>query len=358
VGAVGRVGIDGSDPARVAVPPDVLAAWDLPASRCRIVAAGEGNINTSLFVGIGGRWRHLLQRLNRQVFPDPIAIVRNQVHVITHLSARAPGFVVPLERTRAGEWFYVDGDGEIWRLQPFREHSRSVASLAGTDEAHAAARAFGRFQALARDLSPDRIAVAIPHFHDLGHQLVRFDACVAQAPTRLEHAAAECQFVSARRHLADCDGPSGIIHADCKVSNVLFDATSARAIAVVDLDTVMHGRRAWDFGDLVRSALSGNERDAPSRMSVPICRALAAGFMAGAGDTIASEAGFREALADAPRYMTFMLGVRFLIDHLEGDRYFRQRAPGDNLRRARYQFALVQSLEHARDMLARVLSEA
>jgi hypothetical protein len=352
------VGIDGSDPAGVSVPPDVLSAWDLRASRCRIVAAGEGNINTSLFVGIGGRWRYLLQRLNARVFPDPIAIVQNQVRVISHLAARAPGFVVPLERTRAGEWFHVDAQGGVWRLQPFREHSRSVASLAGPGEAYAAARAFGRFQALARDLPPDGIATAIPHFHDLGHQLAQFDACVARAPARLEHVAAECQFVAARRHLAACAGPSGIVHADCKVSNVLFDATSERAIAVVDLDTVMHGHRAWDFGDLVRSALSGNEREAPSTISEPICRALAAGFVAGAGETIAAEPGFREALVEAPLYMTFMLGMRFLLDHLEGDRYFRQREPGDNLRRARYQFALARSLEQARGMLARRLSEA
>jgi hypothetical protein len=57
----------------------------------------------------------------------------------------------------------------------------------------------------------------------------------------------------------------------------------------------------------------------------------------------------------APRYVALMLGVRFLTDHLRGDRYFRVTAPGDNLRRAREQFALLQDMEREESQLREFL---
>jgi hypothetical protein len=42
--------------------------------------------------------------------------------------------------------------------------------------------------------------------------------------------------------------------------------------------------------------------------------------------------------------MSFECGVRFLSDHLMGDAYFTIHHPGQNLDRARVQFALVKSL--------------
>ena len=60
-------------------------------------------------------------------------------------------------------------------------------------------------------------------------------------------------------------------------------------------------------------------------------------------------------LVIAPRYVCFMLGVRFLTDHLRGDRYFKVSTPGENLERAERQFRLLQNMEAAEpDMLLRL----
>jgi hypothetical protein len=47
----------------------------------------------------------------------------------------------------------------------------------------------------------------------------------------------------------------------------------------------------------------------------------------------------------AIRLIPFELGLRFLTDHLQGDRWFRVSAPGQNLAKARIQFALVADIE-------------
>ncbi|HXV78165.1 MAG TPA: hypothetical protein VD788_17780, partial [Candidatus Polarisedimenticolaceae bacterium] len=52
-------------------------------------------------------------------------------------------------------------------------------------------------------------------------------------------------------------------------------------------------------------------------------------------------------LVDASIALTFVAGLRFLTDHLAGDRYFRATRPGQNLDRARVQFVLVEQMERA-----------
>jgi hypothetical protein len=43
--------------------------------------------------------------------------------------------------------------------------------------------------------------------------------------------------------------------------------------------------------------------------------------------------------------MTYIIGLRFLTDHVDGDRYYKTRFSGHNLQRARAQFRLLQSME-------------
>ena len=56
------------------------------------------------------------------------------------------------------------------------------------------------------------------------------------------------------------------------------------------------------------------------------------------------------------RLMTFENGMRFLADHLNGDKYFRIHRPGQNLDRARTQFALLADMEkHQEEMRAMLM---
>jgi hypothetical protein len=48
---------------------------------------------------------------------------------------------------------------------------------------------------------------------------------------------------------------------------------------------------------------------------------------------------------DCTRLLPFELGLRFLTDHLEGDRYFKTARRGQNLQRALTQFRLTALIE-------------
>ena len=102
----------------------------------------------------------------------------------------------------------------------------------------------------------------------------------------------------------------------------------------------MWGHPAWDFGDLIRSVLTGsvNADEEQERIRLTI-----GGFLNGYQIGVRAQ----ETFAFAPSHMRFMLGVRFLTDHFRGDRYFKVEARGDNLVRAAEQFELSERLIHA-----------
>ncbi len=147
------------------------------------------------------------------------------------------------------------------------------------------------------------------------------------------------------RELKDPGRSGGYIHGDCKINNLLFRENSAEVVCVVDLDTTMHGHWAWDFGDLARSGAVTQD----GSLSLDLFGALVEGF---AGEKEAALGA--DELVLAPRYVCFMLGVRFLTDHLDGDRYFKVQARGDNLRRARAQFRLLEEMEAREAEMAEV----
>ena len=65
----------------------------------------------------------------------------------------------------------------------------------------------------------------------------------------------------------------------------------------------------------------------------------------------------RAYLPDCIRLIPFELGLRFLTDHLDGDRYFRTAFPGHNLQRAQVQFRLTLSIESQMQQIRRLIDD-
>jgi Ser/Thr protein kinase RdoA (MazF antagonist) len=318
-----------------------------------VAPLGDGHINdTWLVVAAEQRW--VLQRVNERVFSQPVELMVKVAGVVAHLQrhgGRGAIAVPSLVPTAAGAAWHQDAQGAVWRVWQYVSGTRTVQALGNVVQAEAAGRAFGALQVALADL-PDAVPDPIPGFMQLGHYLGQLDAAVAanepepQAQTALA-------AVAARRDLAGSFGDRDrLIHGDCKIDNLLFHEQRDAVVCVIDLDTVMRGHWAWDFGDLVRSAAAdGVGSAAPVAFDIERFAALARGFV-GSG-AVARDA---DALVLAPRYVALMLAVRFLTDHLEGDRYFKVRARGDNLQRARQQLELLGAMEGQERAMVEVAS--
>jgi Ser/Thr protein kinase RdoA (MazF antagonist) len=313
-----------------------LSAW-FPAQPDTLTASplGAGFINDTWLIS-GPVGRFVLQRINPAVFPDPAQVAAKVADVVAHIRAGGAIGVPRLQPASSGAAWHEDAAG-VWRLWEFIAHGRTLQRLTRPAQARAAGRAFGDFQVALADFGdpgPDPIA----GFMQLHHYLKALnDAIAANAWAASDDGVeAALQTVAARIDMAGLfQSRNCVVHGDCKVNNLLFHADSDDVLCVLDLDTVMRGHWAWDLGDLVRSgaAVDGG-------FSLELYRAVVQGFLgAGAGAPDA------EALLLAPRFVAFMLGVRFLTDHLRGDHYFKVEARGDNLRRAVEQFELLQDME-------------
>lgn len=316
----------------MSTPEAVLAEGWFAADE--VTPLGAGHIHDTYRATARDGGRFVLQRINGRVFSDPVQVMRNVLRVTAHLSTHAPGLVPGLIRTRSGAGFHEDESGHLWRLWAEVLGTRIVSEVNQTAVAEAAGFAFGRFLRVLEDLPEPPLTPVIPGFHELDKALQRLDRAAPGVRGDWEQDAA---CVDAHRKLAQQrSGRLRPIHGDCKLNNLLFDATRPEVRSVLDLDTVMIGHWAWDFGDLARSLLNATRRG----LQPQAFAALTRGFLASSGiRATAAE------LVEAPGYMTFMLGVRYLTDHFEGDTYFKVAARGDNLRRARRQFALLESIK-------------
>jgi hypothetical protein len=354
--------------------PDPGRAVDLfvlPAAPSTVTPYGNGHINDTFLVTCAGGaappQRFILQRINTHVFKDPLAVMANIAAVTCHLRERltregdpSEGCALSLVPARDGRDYAIDAEGGFWRVFDYVEGVTLDAST-GPAAAREAARAFGRFQRQLVDYAGPRLAYTIPRFHDTPDRLARFEAALHDDPRgRAAGARAEVDALLSRAplasgladHAARGGLPERVVHNDTKINNVRF-APSGEAVCVIDLDTVMPGLALHDFGDLVRSAAATaleDERDLSRVAADPeIVSALAEGYLSEAGEFLTPEE--KAALLLSGHVMVYQQALRFLTDHLEGDRYFRVHREGHNLDRARTQLRLLESLEAQRDHL-------
>ena len=141
--------------------------------------------------------------------------------------------------------------------------------------------------------------------------------------------------------------PLRVTHNDTKLNNVLLDSKTRKGVCVIDLDTVMPGLAAWDFGDAIRYGANDCPEDEPDpdkvRLNMEKYETYLRGYLDAAGASLTPLE--KETLPWGARVITLELGVRFLTDYLEGDRYFRVRRPGQNLDRTRKMLKLTREME-------------
>jgi len=333
----------------------------LHAEACKV-----GHINetyTATYDQGGTQVRYIHQRINHDVFKDPAGVMDNLLRVTTHLRrkladngtkdlTRRALTVVP---TQDGKPFHKTNDGQYWRTFVFIERVRTFEAVESPPQAFQAGKAFGEFQSLLVDLPGGRLVETIPHFH---HTRKRFEALVAAVradrANRAASAKTEIDFALKHEPIADTvlnalarkRIPERVTHNDTKFNNVMLDMDTGKAMCVVDLDTVMPGSPLYDFGDMVRTTTSPTLEDeldlSKVRMYMPMFKSLARGYVEAAGDFLTK--GERDLLAFSGKLITYMLGMRFLTDYLQGDIYFRVHRPQHNLDRTRTQFRLVESI--------------
>lgn len=354
---------------------DALACYRLPGRVVDCQPYGNGHINDTFFLQtlVGeAPADYILQRINTDIFRRPDQLMANITAVTEHLAARIrmrggdPAretlTVIP---TAKGEAYAVTPGG-CWRLYLFVTDSVTHETAERPVQLESAGRTFGAFVMDLADFPAATLHETIPLFHHTPDRLRQFREAVAEDVLgRGANVRAEIEGVLAFADETSCLTdrltagrlPLRVTHNDTKLNNILFDAATDTGLCVIDLDTVMPGLLAYDFGDAIRVGANLTEESDPdiSHVGVSMERftAFAKGLLDALGDTLTDEeAG---SLVTGAKLMTWEVASRFLADYLRGDTYFKIHYPTQNLDRARNQLALVRDIHRHQDELEGVI---
>ncbi|MBE6388954.1 MAG: aminoglycoside phosphotransferase family protein [Lentisphaerae bacterium] len=334
---------------------------------------GTGHINDTFKMRTAGN-TYIMQRINTSIFREPEKLMDNFVRVSSHISGKiaAEKAVDPTSRRRylqvimshKNEPFFIDADGNFWRCYIYVDEARTYDVLEKSEQAFAAAKAFGAFQNDLADL-PGRLNETIANFHNTPSRFADLKAAArADKCNRLKEVAPELDFIMAREkeyslllnELAAGNVFERTTHNDTKLNNVLIDDVTGEGICVIDLDTVMPGLPHYDFGDMVRTGTSPAPEDeldlSKVGMRFEMFEALLRGFLSTAGNFL--NAREKELLPFSGKLITLEIGMRFLTDYLSGDVYFKIHREKHNLDRCRTQIKLAQSIEAQFDAMRKL----
>ena len=352
------------------------AAFDFGLPTGEAQRYGAGHINDTFAVWAADHSRRwILQRINTDTFTDPAGLMENVTGVTSYLRReilarggdpdRETLNVVP---TREGKPYYTDCEGGAWRAYLFVEGTVCLQKVENERDFYTAAETFGNFQNQLAGYPAATLHETIARFHDTPNRYANFEkALAADVMGRAREIGPEIAFIRARE--ADCHVlmdqlaagvlPLRVTHNDTKLNNVLIDEATGKGICVIDLDTVMPGLSAYDFGDSIRFGANDCAEDEPDQskvhFSLHLYEVFARGYLAAAGSAM-TEAE-RRSLPWGAKLMTLECGIRFLTDYLEGDHYFKISRPAQNLDRARTQFTLVEGMEREFDAMTQLALE-
>lgn len=350
---------------------DIAGRFDLRGTIAEIKPLGDGFINDTFVIKTSETEApdYILQRKNHIVFPDVPAMMENIHKVTTHIKTKVANperetlTVIP---TTEGALYHKDAEGNFWAVCTFIPNTITYDRADSTALAYQGGKGIGRFQAQLAEFN-EPLAEVIKGFHNMRFRFEQWDATVkADKAGRVASLTEEIGWIESRREemlgfwalVENGTIPMRVTHNDTKISNILFDADTKDVLCAIDLDTVMSSTSLNDVGDALRSYTNTGAEDDPElenvSMSIDMFRAYIEGYLSEKAATL-SESEW-EWLAFSGRFITFEQVLRFLMDYIDGDTYYKIKYPDHNLVRTRAQYRLLESMEAQYDQMKAIVA--
>ncbi|MCK3685071.1 aminoglycoside phosphotransferase family protein [Maribellus sp. YY47] len=335
---------------------------------------GEGFINDTFIIEtVGDAPNYILQRKNKNIFSPIPAMMDNIQKVCLHIKKkveqaggdpmREAMTIIP---ATDGKLYYLDSEEEYWAVCMFIDDTIAYEAAETPELAYAGGKGIGKFQSLVADLKEPLVNI-LPGFHDIRYRFKQWDEVLSKDPVgRKAQVAEEISWIEDRKEemlnfwkmVEDGTIPTRISHNDTKINNILFNK-KGDVLCVIDLDTVLSSTVLNDFGDAMRFYTNTGLEDDVNldnvSMDLEIYKAFAKGYLEEAASFLTEKE--REYLAFSAKYITYEQVLRFLMDYIDGDNYYKVKSPEHNLIRTRAQYKLLQSMEEQYEQMKQAVTE-
>lgn len=323
---------------------------------------GDGLINdTYLVTTEGDNPSYILQRKNKNIFTDVPAMMDNIQKVTSHLRKKiiARGGdpmreTITIIPTVDGKLYYKDQDGEYWAAILFIDETIAYQAASSPELAFQGGKGIGEFQSMLSDMK-EPLTNILPGFHDMRYRFQQWDEVLKKDPARRKASVKdEIEWVENRRDrimevwekVESGEIPTRVTHNDTKINNILF-SKDGEVLCVIDLDTVLSSTILNDFGDAIRYYANAGKEDEKDLDKVYMRMDIFEGFTKGYLSEAKSFLNPTEIeyLAFSAMYITIEQVLRFLMDYIDGDNYYKTQYEDHNLVRTRAQIKLCNSME-------------
>lgn len=349
---------------------EIASSFQIEGTVKFIESLGAGFINDTFVIRTSeGTPDYILQRKNHLIFPDVPGMMDNIKAVTEHIKSKVQD---PLRETltvipaKDGK-LYVEKEGNFWAVCLFIPGSMSYERAQTPELAYQGGVGIGQFQTLLADFD-EPLNETIKGFHNIRWRFCQWDETIKADPVgRVAEVQEEISWIESRREqmlafwslVEDGTIPTRVTHNDTKISNILFDKESGKVLCAIDLDTVMSSTSLNDFGDAIRSyANTGAEDDRNLdnvELDINIFHAYTSGYLSQRYDTLTPSE--LEWLAFSARYITYEQVLRFLMDYIDGDKYYKTAYAEHNLVRTHAQYKLLTSMERQYEDMYRIVKE-
>lgn len=326
----------------------IISEFEIDPLRYGFKEIGQGYINKTFCVTHPSEPSYILQRINKEVFPEIPAIMENIESALEYL--RGEDYEsIRLIKTKKNKTLLITEKGEYWRLMTAIENSIAFTNTKKGIVAFEAAKILAKFHALLQNAPPEKFKVVLPNFLDLEYRSSQFyqalegaeKETLSKAKNAIHKAKKTLQFLQEKD---PGDLPIRVCHNDTKLSNILFDKDSQKALCLIDLDTIMPGRFYYDFGDAIRTLVNSSPEDERDLRKIHFDKKQFARCLDGMKElrSILQEEEINS-LAYGVVYMPFLHGLRALTDYLMKNKYYKVSYPQQNLDRSNslFEFAML-----------------
>lgn len=340
----------------------IVDQFDIEGQPFEFQKIPNGFINSTYIVKTIGEYPdYILQKKNKEIFKDVPSMMDNIHKVTSHLRDKIDREGRDIDRqvmkvvsTHNGELFYKDADGEYWTMSRYIPDTITYEIASNLDLAKKGGEGLGKFLFYLHDFN-QKLHPTIEGFHDLKFRFKQWDETLKRDPIgRASEVAEEINKIELRRKrkeefwskVESGEIPQRVTHNDTKLSNILFNQNN-EVECIIDLDTVMTNTALADFGDAIRSFANTSKEDEKvlSKISLDkeMFKAYTEGYLSQTVNILNKTE--LEHLSFAPLYITYEQVMRFLMDYIDGDKYYKIDYPEHNLVRTRAQMKLLESLE-------------
>jgi hypothetical protein len=352
----------------------IAVQFQLEGTVEKVEQLGEGFINDTFIIRTTEKSTpdYLLQRKNKRIFTNVPAMMENIQKVCTHIKEKVVAMngdpmreamtVVP---AMDGKLYFQDEENEFWAACVFISETIAYNSAKTPELAFQGGKGIGKFQSMVADLN-EPLTDILPGFHNIRYRFNQWDAVLAKDPVgRKAKLTKEIEWIESRREemlnfwklVENGEIPTRVTHNDTKINNILFDQ-NGEVLCVIDLDTVLNSTCLNDFGDAMRSYTNTGEEDDTDLDKVSSDIRIFEGFTRG---YLSETIGFLnekelEFLAFSAKYITYEQVLRFLMDYIDGDNYYKIKHPEHNYQRTLAQYKLLTSMEEQYPEMCRIVS--